>query len=277
MAVAINVVNTEPVHVEAGKNAAWEFTISADDSTAKVSFDYSFGPDDDAPEWDVILRNSSDELWSNARSSNSVRVDIATAGPKGFKVLAGCPKGARYDDTIRITVTVSTDTGEDSVTLEAYATKSILVLKTQIDQEINATTDLYNKIKDDGTEKKPGTVEDVYAILCPDNLRGYVFVEGMNVDRLREKARNIKKARSFLEQPIPVSDIEVYLTPLSTVEGFEEGSLIEITKGPFKGEKARVKHIDESKEEITVELTDAMMPIPVTLNGDSVRVIEKEM
>lgn len=277
MAVAINVVNAEPVHVEAGKNAVWGFTIAADDTTAKVDFDFSFGPDGDAPEWDVILRNSTDELWSNARSSRSVRVDIASAGPKGFKVLAGCPKGARYDDTIRITVKVSTDSGEDSATFEAFATKSVLALKTQIDQEINAATDLYNKIKDDGTDKKPGTVKDVYAILCPDNLRGYVFVEGMNVDRLREKARNIKKARNFLEQPIPISDIEVYLTPLSTVEGFEEGSLIEITKGPFKGEKARVKHIDESKEEITVELTDAMMPIPVTLNGDSVRVIEKEM
>jgi transcriptional antiterminator NusG len=150
-------------------------------------------------------------------------------------------------------------------------------MKTQIDQEITAATDLYNLIKDDGTEKRPGSSQDVYAILCPDNLRGYVFVEGMNVDRLREKTRSIKKARNFLEDPVSIGEIEVYLKPLSTVEGFEEGSLIEITKGPFKGEKARVKHIDESKEEITVELIDAMMPIPVTLNGDSVRVIEKEM
>jgi transcriptional antiterminator NusG len=35
-------------------------------------------------------------------------------------------------------------------------------------------------------------------------------------------------------------------------------------------------HIDEGKEEITVELFEAMVPIPVTVRGDSVRVLEKE-
>ncbi|MFA5314292.1 MAG: transcription elongation factor Spt5, partial [Methanomassiliicoccales archaeon] len=46
--------------------------------------------------------------------------------------------------------------------------------------------------------------------------------------------------------------------------------------GPFKGEKARVQKIDESKEEITVELFEALVPIPVTVRGDHVRVLEKE-
>ena len=32
----------------------------------------------------------------------------------------------------------------------------------------------------------------------------------------------------------------------------------------------------EVKEEITVELIEAMVPIPVTVKGDSVRLIEKE-
>lgn len=275
MAVKISAADTEPKDVQAGMSAIWPVTVSADDNSVKFSFDISFGPDEDAPEWDIILKNPSGELWSNSRSSTEVRLNINDA--KGLKVLATCPKGARYEDNVELTVRVSTDSAEDSISFSAKATKSILTLKTQIDQEVTVATDLHNLIKDDGTEKRPDVAKDVYAILCPDNLRGYIFVEGMNVDRLREKARNIKKARNFLENPVPINEIELYLTPLSTVEGFEEGSLIEITKGPFKGEKARVKHIDESKEEITVELIDAMMPIPVTLNGDSVRVIEKEM
>ncbi len=275
MTVTINAADTERKSVEAGFAAIWPLTVSAKDNTVRFSFDWKFGPDADAPEWDIILKNAAGEIWSNGRSSREVRVNINDM--KGLKVLAVCPKGARYEDCVDLTVTVADEDSEDSVSFSAVATKSVLTLKTQIDQEITVATDLYNLIKDDGTDKKPGVVQDVYAILCPDNLRGYIFVEGMNVDRLREKSRNIKKARNFLEDPVKISEIEVYLTPLSTVEGFEEGSLIEITKGPFKGEKARVKHIDESKEEITVELIDAMMPIPVTLNGDSVRVIEKEM
>lgn len=273
MSVTINAADTERKSVQAGFSAIWPIAVSTKSNGVTVSFNYKFGPDADAPEWDIILKNASGEIWSNSRPTKEVRV----ADTKGLKVIATCPKGARFEDCVDIDVTVADDDSEDTVSFSADATKSVLTLKTQIDQEITVATDLYNMIKDDGTPKKPDVVQDVYAILCPDNLRGYIFVEGMNVDRLREKARNIKKARNFLEDPVKISEIEVYLTPLSTVEGFEEGSLIEITKGPFKGEKARVKHIDESKEEITVELIDAMMPIPVTLNGDSVRVIEKEM
>jgi transcriptional antiterminator NusG len=55
-----------------------------------------------------------------------------------------------------------------------------------------------------------------------------------------------------------------------------EGDIIELVAGPFKGEKARVQKIDEAKEEITVELFEAMVPIPITVRGDHVRVIEKE-
>lgn len=275
MSIGIGSTDSEPKSVQAGFSAVWPISVTANDNTVVFSFEYSYGPDEDAPEWDIILKSSAGELWSNSRARKDVRVNINDA--KGLKVLATCPKGARFEDCVDVTVRVSDADSEATIAFHAVATKSVLTLKTQIDQEVTVATDLYNMIKDDGTERRPGVTQDVYAILCPDNLRGYIFVEGMNVDRLREKARGIKKARTFLDAPVDISEIEVYLTPLSTVEGFEEGSLIEITKGPFKGEKARVKHIDESKEEITVELIDAMMPIPVTLNGDSVRVIEKEM
>jgi transcriptional antiterminator NusG len=55
-----------------------------------------------------------------------------------------------------------------------------------------------------------------------------------------------------------------------------EGDIVELIAGPFKGEKARVQQIDESKEEITVELFESVVPIPVTVRGDSVRVLKKE-
>jgi transcriptional antiterminator NusG len=60
------------------------------------------------------------------------------------------------------------------------------------------------------------------------------------------------------------------------VSGIVEGDIVELIAGPFKGEKARVQQIDENKEEITVELFEAMVPIPVTIRGDHVRVLEKE-
>ena len=55
----------------------------------------------------------------------------------------------------------------------------------------------------------------------------------------------------------------------------EEGNIVEVIAGPFKGEKARVQRIDESKEEVTVELFEAMVPIPITVRGDHVSVLER--
>jgi len=43
----------------------------------------------------------------------------------------------------------------------------------------------------------------------------------------------------------------------------------------FKGEKAVVKRVDSAKEEITVELYESIVPIPITVRGDNVRVVEK--
>ena len=98
----------------------------------------------------------------------------------------------------------------------------------------------------------------------------------MNTDRLHEKTRDIKKARNFIDGETSIEEISPYLTPVSAVVGIVDGDIVELVNGPFKGEKARVQKIDSEKEEITVELIEAMVPIPVTVKGDSVRVLEKE-
>jgi transcriptional antiterminator NusG len=59
------------------------------------------------------------------------------------------------------------------------------------------------------------------------------------------------------------------------VSGIEEGTIVELIAGPFKGEKAVVKRVDMGKEEITVELYESVVPIPITVRGDHVRVVEK--
>src|SRR3989304_1862240 len=44
------------------------------------------------------------------------------------------------------------------------------------------------------------------------------------------------------------------LTPKPLVSGLQEGAIVEVVAGPFKGEKARVQKSDGAKEEITGEL-----------------------
>ena len=49
-----------------------------------------------------------------------------------------------------------------------------------------------------------------------------------------------------------------------------------MTSGPFKDEKAKVVRIDEAKEDVVLELIEAAVPIPVTVKGDQIRLIQKE-
>jgi transcriptional antiterminator NusG len=67
-----------------------------------------------------------------------------------------------------------------------------------------------------------------------------------------------------------------FLRTILPSRAISEWSIIATSPPPFKGEKARVQQIDEAKEEITVELFEALISIPVTVKGDCVRVIEKE-
>lgn len=264
--------------VRAGGTVYWEFQVSAGASDAIFTFNVSASDPENAPEWSVGLYDSlGAELWDNFRSKPELSVSFPGKTSKLLKLGVICPRGARYGDRVDIEITVKSDAGSATETFGAVARQSILVLKTQIDQEKVVAQGLFSKAAQG--EK------DIYAVLSPMGLRGYVFVEGMNTDRLQEKTRDIKKARSFVTDKnrgdgVPaetsIEEISSYLVPVSTVVGIEEGDIVELVKGPFKGEKARVQKIDQAKEEITVELIEAMVPIPVTVKGDSVRVIEKE-
>ncbi len=117
----------------------------------------------------------------------------------------------------------------------------------------------------------------LFSILSPTKLRGYILCEGVKVpEQIRHMLKGIPHARGLIDGDTSLGEIQHFLIPKPLVSGIEEGNIVEIISGPFKGEKARVQQIDESKEEITVELFEAMVSIPVTIRGDHVRVLEKE-
>ena len=51
--------------------------------------------------------------------------------------------------------------------------------------------------------------------------------------------------------------------------------MIEFINGPFKGYKAKVLKIDDQKNDLTVELMDVVVPIPITTKISSAKVIQK--
>jgi transcription termination/antitermination protein NusG len=145
----------------------------------------------------------------------------------------------------------------------------IYALKTTINQEKTVVGMLSVK----ATRRKDS---GVVAILSPQEMRGYVLVEARDREELERVVKGIPHARGLVKGETALSEVEHFLTPKPAVAGIAEGDIVELISGPFKGEKARVQRIDENREEITVELFEAMVPIPVTVRGDHVRVIQKK-
>ncbi|MFW6149030.1 MAG: transcription elongation factor Spt5 [Atribacterota bacterium] len=144
----------------------------------------------------------------------------------------------------------------------------IFTIKTQVGKEHN-TADLLNSRADKSKLEIP-------SILVTPELRGYIFVEGFDEELLKNTFKTISYARNMLDGDIPIEQIEHFLTPASAVAKITEGDTVEMVAGPFRGEKAKITHIDYSKEEITVELLDSMVPIPITVRGEQVRIIKRK-
>ena len=160
----------------------------------------------------------------------------------------------------------------------------VYAVKTTVNQE-RAVADLIVSYVEGMRREEHG----IKAILVPDELRGYVLIEAERPEVIEQAIQNIPHARGLVRTRRGISsaslsrpaemrfeEIEHFLTPKPSVAGIEEGSIVEIISGPFKGERARVKKVDIAREEITIELFDAMVPIPITVRGESVRVLSRE-
>jgi len=116
----------------------------------------------------------------------------------------------------------------------------------------------------------------ILAVMAPANLSGYIFVEAYGRSSVERARMGVKHARGMVSGELSIQDLEQYLAPKPSVVRMEVGDLVEITAGPFKGERARIVQVDKEKEEVTVELFEATVPIPVTVKSEAVKVIQRK-
>ena len=146
----------------------------------------------------------------------------------------------------------------------------IFAIKTTSKQERTVADNILKSIDTKATDVK------VTAIIVPNELKGYVLVETPEkMNRIEQLVELIAHARTVIKGETSLAEVGHFLIPKPVVAGIEEGTIVELIAGPFKGEKAVVKRVDSTKEEITVELYESVVPIPITVRGDNVRVVEK--
>src|SRR3989339_675863 len=114
---------------------------------------------------------------------------------------------------------------------------------------------------------------EVYSIIHPHGMRGYVFLEAKDRQAAEESFIGIPYAKGLLPKPVEMKEIEPMLEQVAIKVNIQKNDIVEIITGPFKHEKAKVIRIDLQKEEVILEIP---VPIPLTLKLDSVKVIRRE-
>ena len=138
----------------------------------------------------------------------------------------------------------------------------ILTARTTRGREKTAINEMKTRIKN--------SEYDVKAVFHPEELKGYVFIEG-NENDIRQLSNDIRHLRGVIEDEVPVDQVEKYLKDEEKEIKLEVGDHVEVIGGAFKGEEAKVNRVDKTNREITIELLDAAVPIPTTVDVDMVR------
>lgn len=145
---------------------------------------------------------------------------------------------------------------------------AIYVLRTTANREDQVMDFLVSNVQKKGL--------NVYSIIRPHGMRGYVFIEAENKQQAEEAYFGIPYARGVLPSEINYQEIEHMLEQVKVQVNIQKNDIVEIITGPFKREKAKVTRIDQQKEEVIVELLEAAVPIPITVKLDAVKVIRRD-
>ena len=118
---------------------------------------------------------------------------------------------------------------------------------------------------------------DVFSIIYMEAIKGYLFVEASEENTVVKLIQKVKHVKGFLKKPVTPDEIATLIKATKKPAlVLEIGDLVEMISGPFKGERARATQIDEGKDEVTVELLEVAVPIPVTVKGKMIRLFQKK-
>jgi transcriptional antiterminator NusG len=146
-------------------------------------------------------------------------------------------------------------------------TTLIFAVRTTVGQERNVSNLITGRVE---ANKIP-----IRAILVPEILKGYIFIEANGPHIVEEAIMGIKHVRSRVPGLVSFSEVEKYIVVRPVIEELDVNDLVEVIGGPFKGMRAKITDIDRTKEEVTIELLEATFTLPITVHADYVKLTEK--
>ena len=141
---------------------------------------------------------------------------------------------------------------------------------------IKVTTNKEERALDMISERVEKKNLNVYSVSRPHGLRGYILLEAEDRESAEEAVFNLPYVKGIIGKTISYDEVKGMIEPSISTVSIKEGDIVEIISEPFKKEKAKVIRIDKQKEEVVVSLLGAVVPLPVTIKLDNIKVIRRE-
>jgi len=144
-------------------------------------------------------------------------------------------------------------------------------VKTTGGQEQNVAKFVGNRLeRDESSIKSP-----IRSIVVIESLKGYVFFEAPNAQVVSDAISGFKHVKNMIPGIVPYEDIEKFLITRSIVSEVSINDVVEITSGPFKNMRAKITRVEAGRSEVTILLLDAPYQLPVTVDVNGIRIVEK--
>ena len=145
----------------------------------------------------------------------------------------------------------------------------IFTIRTTVSQESLVADILSSRIRKEDL--------NIYSISVIPGLKGYIMIEADNEMTVRRGITNTShvKGRGIVGGEVKIEELGTLLESKPLMKSIKAGQKVELIAGPFKGEKAKVIRVNDTKEEVTVELLEAAVKIPVTISAEHIRVIKE--
>jgi len=142
----------------------------------------------------------------------------------------------------------------------------IYTVKTVVGRENIVIDSIASKSKTEGLA--------IQGLFHPEEIKGYVFIEG-DIKEVEKAVQMIPHVRGLIKRPVDLKEIQRFLQPKTVEVELNIADVVEVIGGPFKGEKGKVTRYDKTKREVTIELIEAVVPIPITVSVEFVKLLEK--
>ena len=116
----------------------------------------------------------------------------------------------------------------------------------------------------------------IVAILAPEVIKGYIFVEANGPHVVDEAIAGTRHARTRTKGVVSLPAIERFIVTKPVIEELSVGNLVEVVGGPFRGLKAKITHVDKVKQEVVIELLEeGFATLPITVHADYVKLVSR--